>query len=142
MLPANYRISIEPNDVQIDAVHQFLCYQSYWHKGVSREVVERAIAHSVVVSLFYHDEQVGFARAATDRTIIAYICDVYVLEAHRKKGLAKAMLQALLNHPELTTIYRWLLRTSDAHGLYQQLGFHSPERIETIMELTKAPQSR
>ena len=138
MLPHDYRISIDAAEVQTEAVHHFLCYESYWHKGVAREVVARAIANSVVVSLFYKEQQVGFARAATDRTIIAYLCDVYVLPEHRGKGLAKAMLKALLTHPELTTIYRWMLRTTDAHGLYKQVGFRSLELTESFMELVKS----
>jgi GNAT superfamily N-acetyltransferase len=64
-----------------------------------------------------------FARASGDRAIFARISDVIVWPEHRGKGIAKALVQALLDHAELSTVTTWTLNTSDAHGLYARFGF-------------------
>lgn len=98
---------------------------SYWSPDVRREVTQRAIENSICVGAFEtaSGRQVGFARAVSDRATFAWLCDVYVLEEHRGRGLSKAMVRALVEHPELQTLRRWLLATRDAHGLYKQFGF-------------------
>ena len=53
----------------------------------------------------------------------AYLADVYVLEAHRGRGVAHAMVEHLQAHPELQGLRRWMLATRDAHGLYESLGW-------------------
>ena len=62
--------------------------------------------------------QVGLARVITDHATFAYLCDVFILSAHRGKGLGKALMQAVLDHPQLQTIRRITLSTRDAHELY------------------------
>lgn len=65
----------------------------------------------------------------------AYLSDVYVLEEHRKRGLSKAMLAHLQNHPELGGLRFWALLTHDAQSLYAQFGwkeYQHPERFMTL----------
>lgn len=68
-------------------------------------------------------QQVAFARAITDRATFAYVADVYVLEAHRGRGLSRWMMEALVAHPDLQGLRRMVLATRDAHGLYAKFGF-------------------
>lgn len=129
-----YRLSFDPADMQVDAIHAFLA-QSYWAQNIARAVVERAIAGSLCVGIFAPaGEQVGFARAVTDRATFAYLADVYVLEAHRGHGLAARMVTALHDHPELQGLRRWMLATSDAHGLYAALGWTPVEDGTPFMQ--------
>lgn len=105
---------------------------TYWSPGVGRETVERAARHSSLVVGAYRDgEQVGYLRVVSDRTTFAWVCDVFVDEAHRGRGLARAMVRFALEHPEHQGLRRWLLATADAHGVYQAIGFEplvAPER--------------
>lgn len=125
-------VSDDPSRLDLDAVHAFLT-TSYWSPGVSRETVARAAAHSLAVGLYAPDgAQVGFARAVSDRATFAYLADVYVLDAHRGRGLGRWLLESVLAHPELQGLRRWMLTTQDAHGLYEQVGFVRipfPERL-------------
>ena len=41
-------------------------------------------------------------------------------------------------NPELQGLRRWILATRDAHGLYEQFGFHSLKYPERWMELPAA----
>lgn len=129
-----YTISTDPARIDLDAVHAYLS-QSYWATGISRELVARCIAGSVAFGIFRGREQVGLARVITDRATFGYLADVYVLEAHRGKGLSKWLMEVILSHPELQGFRRWMLATRDAHGLYAQFGFVPVGRPESIMEI-------
>ena len=96
--------------------------------------METEIANSLCFSLLHKTTQVGFARVITDRATIAYLGDVFVLEAHRGKGLSSWLLQCVLDHPELQGLRRWILLTSDAHGLYEKYGFKPLAATEKWME--------
>lgn len=127
----NYRISFDPQDQQLDVIHGYLV-RSYWAEGIPREVVARAVAHSLCVGAFDNDVQVGFARVVTDRATFAYLADVFVLEGHRGRGLAQQMLEALEDHPELQGLRRWALFTRDMQPLYAKLGWEAyphPDRL-------------
>lgn len=121
-MPIEY--SGEQSRQQIDVIHRFLA-GSYWSPGVRRDVVERAIAGSLVMGAFDAplDRQIGFARVVTDEATFAWLCDVFVLDSHRGRGVAKAMLQRLFADPRLGTVRRWCLATRDAHELYRRFGF-------------------
>ena len=52
------------------------------------------------MAVFHDGAQVAMARLITDFATHAYLADVYVLEEHRGRGLAKAMVRHLQAHPE------------------------------------------
>ena len=131
---ADYQISNEQARMDVDAIHAFLT-RTYWARGIPRTTVERAIAHSLCFGVFREDAQVGFARVITDRATFAYLADVYLLEEHRGQGLARRLLQAVLAHPELQGLRRWLLVTRDAHPLYRQHGFEPVAHPDRMMEI-------
>lgn len=111
--------------LQVDVIHGFLV-ESYWAKGISRALVERAVAGSLcfgVYDLETGGAQVGFARVITDRATFAYLADVFILESHRGRGLATRLMDAVIAHPALQGLRRWMLATRDAHGLYERYGF-------------------
>ena len=132
-----YSISSDPARLDIDVIHGYLS-QSYWSPGIPRAVVERAIANSMCFGIFKGEEQVGFARVVTDRATFAYLADVFVLEAHRGKGLSKALMREIRGHPDLQGLRRWMLATRDAHDLYRQFGFRELANPSRIMELHDA----
>jgi GNAT superfamily N-acetyltransferase len=104
-------------------VHGWLT-TSYWTPGISLERVRRGGENSALVLGAYWKgaEQAGYLRVVSDKTRFAYLCDVWVEEKHRGKGLARAMVQVALEHPDFATV-NWLLATQDAHGVYAKLGF-------------------
>jgi GNAT superfamily N-acetyltransferase len=130
------RLSADREEMDVDAIHAFLSEVAYWSRGIPRETVQRAVRNSVCVGVFDGDAQVAFARVVTDRATFAYLCDVYVLESHRKQGISKWMMQAVDAHPELQGLRRWTLITGDAHGLYAQFGWKPVARPERFMERT------
>jgi GNAT superfamily N-acetyltransferase len=116
-------------------IHRFLSERSYWAKGVPRELVDRAIDHSLCFGIYEAGTQVGFARVVTDRATFAWLADVFVLEERRGRGLSKRLMAGILAHPELRGLRRFMLATLDAHGLYQQFGFNAMKDVERYMEI-------
>jgi GNAT superfamily N-acetyltransferase len=131
----SYEISTDPSRLDRELIHRFLSEEAYWAKGRSREIVDRGIEHSIPFAVYESGggAQVAFARVVTDRCTFAWIADVFVVAEHRGQGLGKQLMEAILAHPELTTMGRWLLGTADAHGLYSQFGFEPLERTERFM---------
>jgi GNAT superfamily N-acetyltransferase len=129
-----YSISTDPQQLDIDAIHAFLS-RSFWAEGISKELVALAIANSLCFGLFDGPTQVGFARVVTDRATFAYLCDVYVLESHRGRGLGKWLIDTVMAHRDLQGLRRFQLVTRDAHGLYARHGFAAPEYPERHMEI-------
>lgn len=127
-----YVVTTDASRLDIDYIHGFLT-ESYWARGITRDVVARAIENSLNFGLFEGKRQVGFARAITDRAWYAYIADVFVDEAHRNKGLGKLIMEAVTSHPDLQNLRRVMLGTADAHGLYRQFGFTDLDQPERWM---------
>jgi GNAT superfamily N-acetyltransferase len=133
----DYAVSTDPARLDFDAIHAYLV-QSYWSPGVPRVVVERAAANSLCFGLHHaRDGQVGFARVVSDQATFAYLCDVYVLEAHRGQGLSKWLMQLVVEHPALQGLRRFMLGTRDAHGLYAQYGFQPLANPARVMEILR-----
>jgi GNAT superfamily N-acetyltransferase len=130
-----YVLSDDRARVQLDVVHEFLRH-SYWAANIPRDVVARSIAGSLCFGVYVAQtgEQVGFARVISDRATFAYLADVFVLEAHRGKGLSKALVAFVMSHPEFVGLRRWSLFTLDAHGLYAKFGFTPLPQPERAME--------
>jgi GNAT superfamily N-acetyltransferase len=130
-----YTISTDRSRIDVAAVHAFLS-TSYWSPGIPEDVIRRGIAGAICFGIYRGREQVGFARVITDQATYAYLSDVYVLEAHRGRGLAKWMMQVVMSHPSLQGLRRFSLSTRDAHSLYKQFGFEivaNPDRQMEIM---------
>ncbi len=122
--------------IDIDAVHAFIT-SAYWSAGRTRALVERSIGRSICVAVYRDDALCAFARMVTDGVAVAHILDVFVLKAHRGRGLSKQMVKFLLDHPDIATVRRITLNTSDAHGLYAQFGFTPFSQPEYAMELLR-----
>ncbi|RBP48342.1 GNAT family N-acetyltransferase [Arenicella xantha] len=128
-----YRFSTDQNELPMDTIHRFLS-STYWAKGIPRDVLERAIQHSLCFGMVGENGLVAFGRFVTDRATFAYLADVFVVDELRGRGLAKSMLRQALELPEVKQLRRILLATSDAHGLYQKLGFNAIDKPALFMQ--------
>lgn len=132
-----YEISIDKARIDLDVVLKFLA-TAYWAANRPAETTRRAIEHSLCFGMYYGTEQIGFARVTTDYATLAYIGDMFVVEAHRGQGLAQWLIRSILDHPELNGIRRFLLITRDAHVVYATYGFTPLAAPERWMERFKS----
>jgi GNAT superfamily N-acetyltransferase len=107
------------------AVHQLL-KDTYWAKGREFETVQKTIANSHCFNVWKGERQVGFARVVTDYAVFGWIGDVIIEEEFRGLGLGKFLVRCICEHPDIPE-HVLLLRTKDAHGLYEKYGFRRNE---------------
>lgn len=102
-----------------------LLRQAYWAKDRDDQTMYRAIEHSQNFAVFEteSDKLVGFARVITDYATVFYLCDVYVEEAYRGRGIGKKMVEWIAVYEDKFAGINGLLKTRDAKRLYEQLGF-------------------
>ena len=131
----DYIISTDKQRLDLPFVHHFLSTQAYWCLNVPMEIVKRSVEHSLCFGVYHGAEQVGFARIISDFATIAYLGDVFVVPAHRGKGLSKRLMAEIMSHPDLQGLRRWILLTGDAHGLYEQFGWKPISHPERYMEI-------
>lgn len=134
----SFFISAEKSFLEIETIHSFLT-NCPWAKGISRELVEKSIQHSLCFGVYalQNDKrkQVGFARVISDFATFAYLSDVFILEAYRGFDLSKMLMNEIMKHQDLQGLRRWMLITTNAHGLYEKFGFSAPLHPEKVMEI-------
>jgi GNAT superfamily N-acetyltransferase len=131
-LPGGLELDDDRARVDVDEVHRYLSNESYWAQSRSRETVERLVrGASRVVGLYEGDRQVGFTRTVSDGVAFAYLADVYVLSAYRGRGFGVELVRETVERGPYAGL-KWLLHTSDAHTLYEKLGFAQPS--DKLME--------
>jgi GNAT superfamily N-acetyltransferase len=132
-----YTLSTDKARLDVTRLHALLTEQAYWARNRSPETVRQSIEHSLCFGAYEGSELVGFARVVTDYAVIAWLLDVLVVEAHRGEGIGKALVEAVLVHPDLRNVRRWMLGTHDAHDLYRQYGFGELANPGLFMERIK-----
>jgi GNAT superfamily N-acetyltransferase len=139
-----YELSTDPARVDVDRVHRWLSSDAYWAIGRPREMVERAIAGSLVFGVYRSGdgEQVAFARTVTDEATFAWLCDVYVDRSARGTGLGTWLVSCVRDHLAATGVRRILLATLDAHGVYEKVGFTPIAEPDRWMEFDRRAATR
>jgi ribosomal protein S18 acetylase RimI-like enzyme len=113
---SDYDLDDDINRIDWSRVHAWLA-SSYWCPGISLARVKRAAENSAfVLGAYQQNVQAGFLRVISDKTRFAYLCDVWIDQPHRAKGLARAMVRYAMDHPDFESV-AWLLATKDAHGV-------------------------
>jgi GNAT superfamily N-acetyltransferase len=128
------RISTDPADVDVDWLHPALSERSYWALGRTRELVAASLHGSLCFSALADGRQIGFARVVTDGATFARVCDVFVDEAWRGRGVGSRLMAAIVADPRLQGLRRMVLATSDAGPLYARFGFGPLNQPERWME--------
>jgi GNAT superfamily N-acetyltransferase len=131
----DFFVSTDPALLDVTLLHDFLANRSYWATGRPLDVVRHSLDHSLCFGLYEKSRQVGFARVVTDRATFAWLCDVFILEEYRGRGLSKWLVECVMAHPALQGLRRFLLATRDAHGLYARHGFTPLEEPTRFLEV-------
>ena len=118
------RFSADPAEMDRARIHSWLSTESYWAEGRTREKQDRAMDGSRNFGMFdAAGEQVAYARVITDGATFAWLCDVFVSEVVRGRGVGVQLIEGVVAHLEPLGLGRIMLATADAHGLYARFGF-------------------
>jgi GNAT superfamily N-acetyltransferase len=131
------RISNKIEEFDFTAIHQYLCHESYWAKGIAMETVRKSFENSLCFGGFIGDKQIAFGRVVTDLATFGYIRDVVVLPDYRGQGYGKVMVEAILHRLEEEGVPAMMLGTADAHSLYDKYGFGLVGDSPNLMVLRK-----
>src|SRR5258708_623020 len=129
-----FTLSTDKSRLDTAMIHDFL-YHSYWVPNIPLPILQKSIEHSLCFGVYdehaeHGPRQVGFARVVSDLARFALLSDVFIIEAYRGQGLGKWLVECIMDHPDLQGLRRFMLATSDAHGLYRQFGFQTVESID------------
>lgn len=136
-----YYVSTDKTKLNIPLIHHYLSKESYWAQNIPLEILVTAIENSVCFGVYTSDdEQVGFARLITDMATFTYLADVFILEAHRGKGLSKLLMKHIHADERFSCLRRWLLVTRDAQKLYEQFGwtYLNDEQLRKFMQIHRS----
>jgi GNAT superfamily N-acetyltransferase len=126
-----YTISTDRERLDVAMIHRWLNESSYWAQTRSLETVQKSIENSLCFGVYEGEQQVGFCRVVTDYATFGWLCDVFIIESHRGRGLSKWLIESVVTYPDLQ-LRRLLLATKDAHELYRRYGgfdtLKNPER--------------
>ncbi|KIL45480.1 GNAT family N-acetyltransferase [Jeotgalibacillus soli] len=134
-----FTISTNKRFLDTEVIHNFLSKESYWVKGITKELVIASIENSTLCYGIYEGNPtnvpaklVGFARVVSDLVRFSWLGDVFVLPEYRGRGLSKWLMRVITEDPKLKGT-SFQLATKDAHSLYEQYGFKPLGQIENRM---------
>jgi GNAT superfamily N-acetyltransferase len=131
---SDYLISTDRTRLDQKTIFRFLS-QSYWANTRPFEQIVASIDNSICFGVYHGERQIGFARIVTDRATMYWLCDVYIDEEYRGKGIGKNLIKTIVEFEELRGLFG-VLGTTDAHGLYEQFGFvRNPDRAMIRMAI-------
>ena len=100
--------------------------QMWWTKDCSENEVSIMLQTSISFGLIENQTKnlVGYARVLTDKIKYAFIFDVMLEEAARRKGLGKFLMNTILTHAHFKDIKNFELTCApDMMEFYEKFGF-------------------
>jgi len=118
-----------------------LYQEQWWTKGRTEDDVRRMLDHTDFIFGFCEansGQLIAFARVLSDRIYKALILDVIVDRDHRERRLGTALMQRILDHPELRSVKHFeLYCLPEREAFYEKLGFTANLKVR-LMRKTDA----
>ena len=120
------RLIDQLSDKQVEELHA-LYQREWWTKDRRIEDVRRMLAGTDILIALEDPESgelVAFARVLTDGVYRAHLFDVIVKESHRGQGLGRAIVDAVVAHPVLSSVEKIILSCKpELVPFYERWGF-------------------
>ena len=132
----NVQIIDKLSEAQIDDLVQL--YRLEWWSGDRQpEAVRQMLQYSDVIIGLCKEENsklIGFARVLTDFVYRATIFDVIVESSYRDRGLGRQLVEAIVNHPRLTSVEVFILMClNEMVPFYKKFGFTAMEESTQVL---------
>jgi GNAT superfamily N-acetyltransferase len=125
------------DEARLRTAWRWISEESYWGARIPWDVFSRACAGSLCFGLVEDDDLLAFARVVTDQATFAWLCDVFVDDRARDRGLGKQLMADIFPDPRLQGLRRWGLATADAHGLYARYGFEPADPLRHMEKVDR-----
>ena len=126
--PEGLTITMDKTTLDIPMICRFLQVDSYWARGRPEETIKRSIENSICFGVYLDGRQIGFARAVTDKAVVFYLADFFILPAYQHSGIGGRLMDYILACSELQGL-RGILTTQTAHGFYNKFDFRRDNDI-------------
>jgi GNAT superfamily N-acetyltransferase len=123
--------------LNLPLIHEWLSTRAYWALGRPLDVVEKAFANSRAYGMYHNGALVGVARIVTDSATFAWICDVFIDEPVRGRGLGHWLMSCIVDDLTQEGLPRLILGTRDAHSVYADVGFEPLAYPQRWMEIDR-----
>ena len=105
-------------------LQQFLHRNAFWAKDRTIEDLKKCLANSdVIVSIWSHNQLVGFGRALSDGIYRGVLWDVAIDQNHQGKGYGKMIVKSILESKRIKHTKKVYLMTSSKKLFYSQVDF-------------------
>ncbi len=129
-------ISTDNSRLNLNFIATYL-QATYWANKRSTENIKISIDNSLCFGVYLNKSQIGFARVVTDKTVFAYLMDVFIIDRYKGDGLGLLLLDEILLHNDVKEVETFKLATHDAHEFYIKKGFKRIAHPEFQMEKFK-----
>ena len=115
-------------------LQSFLNKNTFWAKGRNKQQICKMLSNStVVVSLWHHNQLIGFGRATSDLVFRAVLWDVVIAADHQGLGMGKLIIEAILKSKKIKSVEKIYLMTTNSSEFYKQLGFEMTNKQSLLL---------
>ena len=105
-----------------------LLEQSDWGQGRTTTQISQQIHSSdIVFSVWDGTKMVAFARVLSDFSYVVSIWDFIVDKNQQGKGVGSRLLKAILGHPDLIGVKKWVVFTPMNKEFFEQHNFEQSD---------------
>ncbi len=129
------QFSLETDPIDFSQLLNLFKISAFWAQDRTIEHLKIAVENSnPVVTIWDHQQLIGFARATSDKIYRATIWDVIVHPNYRGLGLGRKLVETILTHPQVNRVERVYLMTTHQQSFYKKIGFEENKTSTMILE--------
>lgn len=105
-----------------------LLEEADWGQGRELAHITQQIEGSdLVFSVWEARKLCGFARVITDSSYLAAVLDFIVAKSHQGQGVGKRLMEAVLAHPDLAGVRKWVVFSPMNKEFFEQFNFEKSD---------------
>ena len=105
-------------------LQKFLDHNTFWAKDRTIKDLKKSLANSdVIVSIWLHNEIVGFGRALSDGIYRGVLWDIVIDHNYQGQGYGKMIIKTLLDSKRIRKTKKIYLMTTNKKLFYSQVNF-------------------
>ena len=105
-------------------LQKFLHRNAFWAKDRTIKDLRKCLAKSdVIISIWSHNEPVGFGRALSDGIYRSVLWDIVIDQHHQGKGYGKMIVENILESKQIKHTKKIYLMTTSKKLFYSQVDF-------------------
>ena len=121
----------------LEKLQSFLNENTFWARGRNKEQLCKMLTNSsVVVSLWDHQQLIGFGRATSDLIFRAVLWDIVIATDRQGLGFGKLIIDTILTDKKIKSVEKIYLMTTNCSEFYKQLGFKLNSK-QSLMVINK-----